>query len=119
MKNRILFYVLFAALSFCGGYFLYHMVSIGNAANVIYFTGLVLAQYFLSTIFFKATVLRRLVVTIVIWIISYVAGMTVMVQFLFNKRNYPGDLFGWMAFVVAMIICYEIYTIVGRKSADQ
>ena len=116
MKYRILFYFIYSSVLTSYGYFLKYQIALTDEAKNISFLLLsIFCQYFFSLLFLRAIVWKKLIVTALIWILSYIIGILVLVHFAFNKKPDPADLYGLIAFLLVMFICYEVLAKVNKK----
>jgi hypothetical protein len=73
------------------------------------------AHFLLSFMFLKTTFWKRFAVILIFSIFSGLVGFYTLLHFAFNEKPDPADLYGLIAFLLVMFICYEVLAKVNRK----
>lgn len=116
MKHRVLFYLIYSSVLIICGYLLKYQIALTDEAkNILFLLLSIFCQYFFSLLFLRAIIWKKLIATVLIWIISYLIGILVLLHFAFNKKPDPADLYGLIAYLVVMFICYEVLARVNKK----
>ncbi|MCU0419029.1 MAG: hypothetical protein MUC38_05165 [Cyclobacteriaceae bacterium] len=68
------------------------------------------SQFVTSLLLFRNIQLKRIVLlTLAVWIISFLAGFVAVVTFAFAKKSYPAGTIAWMSFFCVLTALYELY----------
>jgi peptidoglycan/LPS O-acetylase OafA/YrhL len=114
MYHRILLYFIYSFLLIGVGFLLFYQFSSNN--KEVYFLLISFGfQYLISIILLKIISWMRVLVTLGIWILSFIVGMLVLLHYAFNEKPDPADLYGLIAFLLMMFICYEVYFLLRKR----
>jgi len=113
--KRLIFYASYSLLVVLAYFLLSLSSEQGTLVGFLFLASTLIGQFFLSSIPLKISVVKRVFLTIPVWVISYILAVYVRVQFLFNNTNDLSDLYAFMAFMLSVIVCYESFFGIRKK----
>jgi hypothetical protein len=116
MKNRLYFYMLYILEVLLLGFLIAYFND--DKLNLIVIVCITFIPHYLSALFLLNGQQNQLVRTIIIWAISFLAGIAVFSFYGLNKNQGSVEVYMVTTFFIVTILCYEISTALKKEQHD-